>query len=137
MNIILFGPPGVGKSTLIGVLKTLGQRAIDLEDFYPNRMRFQVNNFTDGTFLGGADLDPKRKYTNAKKVFLQMDQESYERRRAERDQAYSEKAAQQPHQMSDWLEGAEYDWIVDASPHPEQVAQTLIDLMKGGAREHK
>lgn len=131
MNIILFGPPGVGKSTLIGVLKTLGQSAIDLEDFYPNKIRFQVPNFVNNTFIGGADLAPKRKYTNAKKVLLYMPQESYSARRTRRDQGQPGKANQSEHNIQDWLENTEYDWIVDVSPRPEQVAKYLISLMKG------
>lgn len=132
MNIILFGPPGVGKSTLIGVLKTLGQGAIDLEDFYPNKIRFQVPNLVDSKFIGGADLSPKRKYTNAKKVLLYLPQESYSKRRQLRDQGQPAKANQAEHNIEDWLEDTEYDWIVDVSPHPEKVAKYLISLMHGG-----
>jgi len=137
MNIILFGPPGVGKSTLIGVLKTLGQSAIDLEDFYPNRIRFSVPNLVDNTFIGAADLSPQRKYTNAKKVLLYLPQEKYSKRRALRDKANSAKASQREHLMDDWLENTEYDWIVDVSPRPNEVSKYLISLMKGAHHESK
>jgi predicted ATPase len=133
MNIILFGPPGVGKSTLIGVLKTRGQRAIDLEDLYPNQMRFQIPNLTDNTFIGAADLSPKRKYRNAKKVLLYLPQKAYDARRAQRDHAQSGKASQAHHEIDAWLEGTDYDVILDVSPHPNKVVQTLISLMEGGA----
>lgn len=131
MNIILFGPPGVGKSTLIGTLKTLGERAIDLEDVYPSRVRFTLPNNVDNVFLGGADLDPKRKYHNAKTVLLYLPQEKYSRRRAFRDRRQPGKANQAEHLIDSWLENTEYDWIVDVSPHPKDVAKHLISLMKG------
>jgi energy-coupling factor transporter ATP-binding protein EcfA2 len=137
MNIILFGPPGIGKSTLIGTLKTLGQRAIDLEDLYPNRLRFQIPNVATDTFIGAADLDPKRTYPNAVKVLLYLPQDKYEARRAQRDQANSAKAAQRAHQIDEWLNGTEYGRIVDVSPHPDQVAKTLIGIMKGGTHGNK
>jgi broad-specificity NMP kinase len=136
MNIILFGPPGIGKSTLIGVLKTLGQRAIDLEDLYPNRSRFQVNNWVEETYIGAADLSPQHKYSNAIKVLLYADQDAYDKRRAQRDRQFPGKGNQMHHNIDDWTQ-AQYDYIVNTTNmDTEHVAQVLISLMneKGGHR---
>jgi hypothetical protein len=122
----------VGKSTLIGTLKTLGQRAIDLEDVYPSKVRFTLPNNVDGVFLGAADLDPKRKYHNAKKALLYLPQATYHSRRAARDAAIPGKASQAEHRIDDWLENTEYDWVVDVSSSPESVAKYFIQLMRGG-----
>lgn len=130
MNIILFGPPGIGKSTLIGHLKTLGQRAIDLEDLYPNRMRFQVPNLVDDTYLGAADLAPQRKYGNAIKVLLYADQAKYEQRRSARDAKQPGKANQTAHLIENWMT-APYDILLPTDDQtPDQVARTLISLVE-------
>lgn len=126
MNIILFGPPGIGKSTIISILKSLGQRAIDLEDMYPSRVRFQMPNQLDDVFLGAADLTPARKYPNSKKVLLIADQSTYDARRADRDAKVSGKSNQAHHDVDKWRE-ADYDLIIDTSKlSPKQVAQTLL-----------
>lgn len=125
MNIILFGPPGVGKSTLIGVLKTNGHGAIDLEDLYPNRLRFQIPNVVDQLFIGAADLNPRRKYRNSVKVLLTMDQAAYEARRAKRDALNPGKAQQAKHLMSDWTKDVTYDAIIDVTDQAKSVAALL------------
>jgi len=130
MNIILFGPPGIGKSTLVGHLKTLGKRAIDLEDLYPNRNRFQVPNWVDNVYLGAADLSPKRKYGNALKVLLYAEQQEYDKRRTARDAKEPGKASQQRHLIDSWKD-AQYDFLIDTGGKtPEQVARTLISLVE-------
>lgn len=130
MNIILFGPPGVGKSTLIGILKTQSQRAIDLEDFYPNRIRFAIPNYVDNTFIGAADLDPKRSYRNAKKILLFLPQDAYDARRAQRDSKVAGKGAQAHHLVADWLKGVDYDRVIDASGTSTRTAQLLLSYLR-------
>jgi len=126
MNYILFGPPGVGKSTLIGILKTQGMRAIDLEDLYPNKIRFQLPNLTDDTFLGAADLNPSRSYRNAKKILLFLEQSDYDARRKERDANAPGKAQQAQHTIDDWRKGANYDFVLDVSGTPAAAASSLL-----------
>lgn len=128
-NLILFGPPGIGKSTVIGALKLRGQKAIDLEDIYPNRLRFSIPFSTNNCVIGGADLNPQRKYGNSKKILLYMDQESYEKRRSERDAQYPEKKNQDAHLIDNWVKAGGFNHIIDvANKTPEQVADELIKL---------
>lgn len=132
MNIILFGPPGVGKSTLIGILKSHGQRAIDLEDVYPNKIRFQLPNLLQDAFIGAADLNPARKYHGAIKVLLFADQDVYDARRLARDNMQPGKGNQAHHDISNWMKGAKYDFLLDTTRrNPERTASVLISLMKG------
>lgn len=130
MNFILFGPPGVGKSTLIGNLKTKGISAIDLEDFWPNKIRFQIPNYVDNTFLGAADLNPRRSYRNAKKILLFLPQADYETRRYQRDKGQPGKASQAPHQIDDWTKGVTYDYVIDVSGTPDTVASSLLKYQR-------
>lgn len=127
MNIILFGPPGIGKSTLIGALKTAGHRAIDLEDIYPSGIRFQIPNQIDNVFLGAADLNPRRNYPHAIKVLLYMDQDSYEKRRNTRDSKQPSKAKQTGQMVDDWLKGVRYHKVLRVD---RPIHAVLTDLIK-------
>jgi hypothetical protein len=133
MNLILFGPPGVGKSTIIGILKTKRISAIDLEDIYPNRIRFQMPNMLDKVVFGGADLDPKRKYSTSHKVLLTAQQDVYDERRASRDKSEEGKASQKRHLVDDWLKGVKYDVVLDTTKlSAEQTADRIASLLKKG-----
>jgi ribose 1,5-bisphosphokinase PhnN len=139
MNIMLFGPPGIGKSTIIGILKTKSIGAIDLEDLYPNRMRFQIPSLVKDKVLGAADLDPKRKYPNAIKVLLTAKQDVYDQRRADRDHDQVGKANQKRHLVDDWLKGVAYDVVLDTTKlSAENTADKISKLLKEGeAHEQK
>lgn len=136
MNIILFGPPGIGKSTIIGNLKLKGTRAIDLEDLYPSKVRFQLPNVTaqleETVFLGGADLDPKRKYPKSVKVLLIADQQAYDARRAKRDAGQSGKATQSHHSVDQWKTD-DFDFSIDTTGRTaEWTTKELLSIVKGG-----
>lgn len=134
MNIILFGPPGIGKSTIIGKLKDASVRAVDLEDVYPNKIRFQLPNMLSHVIIGAADLDPKHKYPNSIKVLLTLPQKDYEARRIERDKKIPEKAHQKVHSIEDWKKGAHYDYIFDAD---KNVVSKVIKLWNTYKEEKK
>lgn len=127
MNIILFGPPGVGKSTLIGILKSEGFRAIDLEDIYPHKIRFQLPSYLDGVILGGADLNPARNYKNAKKILLYIPQDKYEYRRRVRDAKIPSKRNQMMHNIENWAHN-DYDFILDASGTARNTANKIKEV---------
>jgi hypothetical protein len=130
MNFILFGPPGVGKSTLIGVLKSKHIRAIDLEDVYPSRIRFQLPNMLDHVVFGGADLNPARSYHNTKKILLFLPQTDYDARRDKRDANQKGKASQKHHLVEDWKRGAQYDLELDVSGSPTTAANSIIKYLR-------
>lgn len=128
-NVILFGPPGVGKSTLIGILKTRGSSAIDLEDLYPNRVRYQIPNLVKGAFIGAADLNPRRRYPSSVKVLLYSDQKHYDARRARRDAEVKGKSSQAHHQMEDWNTPNTYDYVIDTTHlGPQATANVLASI---------
>lgn len=134
MNVILFGPPGVGKSTLIGILKSRGERAVDLEDVYPNQIRFQLPSYLTDAFIGAADLNPQRKYSNCIKVLLFSSQDVYDKRRAARDARVPGKGSQSKHSIETWKK-APYDFLLDTTHlSPEQTASKLRSLMKKGGK---
>lgn len=139
MNFILFGPPGIGKSSILGKLKLKGKRTIDLEDVYPSRIRFSLPNqlavLKDTVFIGGADLDPKRKYPNAVKVLLIADQETYDKRRSTRDAGQPGKAKQQHHSVDVWKTD-DFDSSIDTSTHSlDDTVQALLSLEKKGVQK--
>lgn len=112
-NVILFGPPGIGKSTIIKELIAKGYPAIDLEEVWPNEYRFELPHKLHHTIIGAADLDPK-KYKDHIKILLYLPQSEYERRRAIRDKAQPGKGSQKPHNIEDWKKGVQYNYILKA-----------------------
>lgn len=136
-NVILFGPPGVGKSTLIGILKTRGISAIDLEDLYPNRIRFQIPNLVKDAFIGAADLDPKRHYPGSVKVLLYADQKQYELRRAKRDAEVEGKSNQAAHSMEDWNTPNTFDHVLDTTHLGVQATANALTSIFKEAQKHE
>lgn len=126
-NILLFGPPGIGKSTLIATLLKQGKRAIDLESLWPSKVRFKVPYVIEGTYIGMADLNPKIRYPNSIKVLLYMPQSAYNRRRAARDKSYTEKASQKYHNVEDWLT-PDFDVVLDVDHGIDETISMLEKL---------
>jgi hypothetical protein len=139
MNVLIFGPPGIGKSTLIGRLKAGGAPAIDLEDIYPSKVRFTLPNVTNGVIYGAADLDPKQNYPNSVKVLLIADEAQYKRRRAMRDAKQPSKKNQSQHTIADWdPESNMWYSVVNANSLPQMETDVLKILAsvrsKGGVK---
>lgn len=111
-NVILFGPPGIGKSTMIGALKLAGCKAIDAEDIESSRLRFQLPSVVSNTFIGAADLNPRRQYRNCLKVLLTLkDQKQYDEQRKARDRLHPGKASQRSHTLEEWANLTDYDLV--------------------------
>lgn len=138
MNVLIFGPPGIGKSTLIGKLKVGGVPAVDLEDICPSKVRFNLPNLTNGVVYGAADLNPKQKYPNSVKVLLIADEVQYKRRRALRDAKQPGKKNQQEHTIAQWEpDSSNWDYVVNAASLPQMEAEVTKILervrSKGGS----
>lgn len=111
-NVMLFGPPGIGKSTLVrSAADAIGDEfAVDLED---PRMRglYQAMGFDwmfnqgrngGSNIIGAADLDPLVNYPRTIKVVLTLPEKDYARRRAERDAGRPDKAEQALQTIKGW-----------------------------------
>lgn len=101
-KIILFGPPGIGKSTTIKNLRKFGHSAIDLED-YPQDKWLDIIKTTNFTFYGAAGVNPTTVLEGCVKILLVCkNQKRYEQRRAIRDHQFPLKAAQRHHTQAEW-----------------------------------
>lgn len=142
MNVLIFGPPGVGKST---TLERAAQRigpeyAVDLED-RDNRYLLSLMGwnwmFCEGrlagrSLIGGADLDPRAKYPGTVKVVLSLDEAAYAKRRAQRDRAVPSKAAQTRQTIQQWM-GIEDAIYIEAD---ENALDKILALRDVNAHEH-
>lgn len=147
MNVFLFGPPGIGKSTIVEKFVSKGYVALDLEKFWRSNRSVEQNRgnlmrivdaiwFTGdihGVF-GAAGLDPRVNYPGAK-VLLVLDEERYQARRAIRDQRDPRYAKQAPQQVASWLNSTKWDYVVgadgDAFRVIAQIASLSSDLLSG------
>jgi hypothetical protein len=101
-NFILFGPPGIGKSTIIRHLVKAGVPAFDLEDLPDLQSRYSFIKQHKGFILGGADVFPKEPIGHSFKCLLYGDQIAYDSRRAARDLQQPGKSMQSKHSMMTW-----------------------------------
>lgn len=125
MLFLLFGPPGVGKSTLC---ETIG--AVDLEDLCCTDERLayaQAYIKRPGIILAGAaDLNPKI-FPEACYVALKMDEDLYSKRRSSRDKLLPDKANQDQFFISDFTENLrKIDLCIDASGDVNSTIKNLI-----------
>lgn len=114
-KFILFGPPGIGKSSLCRCFLN----AFDLEDVdKEQRMDFLENS--SYRLYGAADLNPKnvRNPENYTWLVLTMDQKDYEQRRKERDLLNPKKGTQRAMKVTDFS-------VKDPIPHIEVDASDL------------
>lgn len=128
MKIILYGPPGVGKTTLITQLAEAGYPAFDLEELPSTDAREFALRLADSCFLGGADTQPRLEPGRIN-VLLTLPEAAYAQRRAARDAADPSKAEQPAQTVAQWMafewnltitanERAIYE-LIEAIDHPE------------------
>lgn len=124
-KIMLFGPPGIGKSTIIKKLSendAIDQIALDLESV-PKEQRSRALDMGFQIF-GSADLNPSN--TPRKDlvwVALVMPQSDYEKRRAMRDLDRPGKASQPEMRVEQFLPGTQY--VLDATLDPDQYLDAI------------
>jgi len=122
-KVLIFGPPGIGKSTICLEVAKKGLPSVDLENINQENRKETFDSISYG-IIGAADLHPKENYENTIKVLLVLEQEEYEERRKNRDLIYHNKAKQSPHKISDWLT-CQYDYIIKAD---DGVVDKLINI---------
>jgi len=111
-KVLIFGPPGIGKSTICLEIAKRGFPSVDLENINKENRRKIFNSIPHG-IIGAADLPPKENYENTIKVLLVLEQEAYEKRRATRDSKNPSKLKQPLHNIMDWY-NCQYDYILKA-----------------------
>jgi GTPase SAR1 family protein len=113
-KLALFGPPGIGKSTLIEQLRTSGFSAYDAENDYPNT-GVQLSNAMKHRVVGAAQLQPDDLQDRGfATCLLILPEDEYRSRVDERNRQYPEKANQDEHQMAKWRKLFPWDYIVTA-----------------------
>lgn len=128
-GLLLFGPPGIGKSTIIKLIAYRpGLVAVDLELVYPvmgqmmeiledlrGLKAFGPYVFPYDVVVGAANLDPTRHYLGYKRALLTLSETDYAARRAERDARHPEMANQPIHTMEHWLSLTNWDYLIRAN----------------------
>jgi hypothetical protein len=108
--LVIYGPPGIGKSTVIKLLKEkLAIHALDLEDQWPTAPRKVVQ---EALVFGAAGLRPLQAPSKCRKLLLVMGQERYKERREKRDLAIPSKQYQANHLMVDWVNKRGWDYVI-------------------------
>lgn len=119
MELGLYGPPGIGKSTLVKELRKRGLFAFDMEEFWSKQsvvkeITHVISILPDShCVLGTAGIDPS-KAVPWKKVLLWLPQDEYEARRSQRDITMPEKASQAAHSMEEWFALTKWDYKIKA-----------------------
>lgn len=124
VKIALFGPPGIGKSTLV---KELG--GYDLEENFP---KIDVTRLQTANVLGAAGHQPTSNiFKGFKRILLVMDQRDYDQQRLQRDikdeKRGGTKFLQERHLIKDWMISKDFDLELTVD---KQTLSKLKEIMK-------
>ncbi len=133
--IVLYGPPGAGKSTIIKAAKELGWPAIDLEEAgetYEERRKALAKHqdSEEFTLFGAADLKPEDFSKDTKLVLLLPPVEILAKRVEERADAREHKGLE--HALKVWLEHNEmaeqgvFNLVIEDDLPSEKVLEYLV-----------
>lgn len=130
MNLLIFGPPGIGKSSVVEAIHQVRPQYItfDFEKVWDDKaMLGRVKSFfailpsvqsvldLPPVILGAAGLDPNDQYPGYRKVLLTAAQDRYNTRRKVRDSRTPQFAAQSEHETREWEHLTKWDHILDTS----------------------
>lgn len=111
-KVVLYGPPGIGKSTLIFFFKNLGLRSTDLEEISIKegvdsrlfRSNVLFSEWTHFDFFGAANVSPDIVLPpdGIKILLLTTSQKVYDARRDQRDKQRLSKDDQPKHDLLEW-----------------------------------
>jgi adenylate kinase family enzyme len=133
--IALFGPPGVGKSTLVKLAQNNGIKSYDLEeevDDLENR-KSKLNQILQSEtsnliIIGSADLGPKDYPKGVETILLLPPKNIYLRRSRIRDEKHTNKRGQKTEMMYDLSVGWKnhFDRIIDEVGTAEEILEKIL-----------
>jgi len=137
-KIVLIGPPGVGKSTLVQLAKAKGIKAIDMEDYGPNKedrigkLDEMLQSLGDETVIfGGADIGGNFP-DEFERILLLPPKSVYLDRLQARNESLPEKAYQKGEHIYDLFLANKDDpeWrsdrIIDSIGKPDEIFEIIL-----------
>lgn len=137
-TLVLFGPPGVGKSTLINLALTQGIDACDFElmgNNYEERLHAMKTEFSTTASIkqlyGAADLKLSDIPTNIITVLLLPPKEVYVDRLQTRDDSFPKKRGQNGQHVYDVFQQIreDFDIVLSAIESPEETLNCIKDFI--------
>lgn len=134
--IVLFGPPGVGKTTLIKTAKSLHIPAIDLENVASSteKRKAYVQNLFSGAYphtmiIGAADLHQNNFPDFVETVLLLPEKNTYLQRMEMRDSDMPHKAEQNGDTVYDLFAQSRrnFDRVITETGTPDEILKVLRD----------
>lgn len=140
--VLLIGPPGSGKSTIIGVAKEKGYRAIDLEevahgaDGITQRIKKAKEIIAQKTeadyFVGMADVDPIIFPKDSLKIMLLPSFEVYRERLNSRDKVHEHKRGQgglefKYKEFGEWAR--QFEHVIKNDGTPQEALEDILEVL--------
>lgn len=138
--VLLIGPPGAGKSTIIKLAKQRGLNAVDLEDFgrgasgHESRKQAAEKLIVaakdeDSIIVGMADIDPIIFPSDSIRIMLLPSFETYKRRPQERDARSPHKSGQEGlerkyREFVDWAK--QFEHVIQNDSTPEDALKEIL-----------
>lgn len=132
MVYLLYGPPGIGKSTLVEYARSKNYPAVDLEKVEPAGRITVAKELADDSrriIVGAADINP-RVFNNSRAVYvcLYLNSHAYKTRRKIRDASNPSKSGQPELTIDQFIAGSDY--VVSAKGSVKQVFKRILNVMR-------